>query len=62
MSSNFNAKGDIYVFVDECHRTQTGRLHNAMTALHPDATFIGFTGTPLLKKYLLNKSVNPLEK
>ena len=50
LSSNFIAKGDIYVFVDECHRTQSGRLHNAMTTLLPDATFIGFTGTPLLKK------------
>ncbi len=50
VSSNFNAKGDIYVFVDECHRTQSGQLHKAMTALLPDATFIGFTGTPLLKK------------
>lgn len=50
LSSNFSAEGDIYVFVDECHRTQSGKLHNAMTALLPHATFIGFTGTPLLKK------------
>ena len=27
---NFVAKGDFYVFVDECHRTQSGDLHNAM--------------------------------
>ena len=46
---NFKAKGDIYVFVDECHRTQSGDLHKAMTALLPNAVFIGFTGTPLLK-------------
>ncbi|MFM2050827.1 MAG: hypothetical protein RL682_1318, partial [Pseudomonadota bacterium] len=45
----FKAKGDIYVFVDECHRTQSGDLHRAMTALLPNAVFIGFTGTPLLK-------------
>ena len=50
LSSNFSAKGDIYVFVDECHRTQSGKLHSAMTTLLPHATFIGFTGTPLLKK------------
>jgi len=50
LSSNFSAKGDIYVFVDECHHTQSGQLHNAMTTLLPNATFIGFTGTPLLKK------------
>jgi type I restriction enzyme, R subunit len=42
--------GEIFVFVDECHRTQSGKLHRTMSALMPTATFIGFTGTPLLKK------------
>ena len=46
---DFKAKGDIHVFVDECHRTQSGDLHKAMKALLPNAIFIGFTGTPLLK-------------
>ena len=41
--------GDIFVFVDECHRSQSGKLHTAMNALLPGATLIGFTGTPLLK-------------
>jgi len=45
----FKAKGDIYVFVDECHRTQSGELHAAMKTILPNAMFIGFTGTPLLK-------------
>ena len=27
---NFHAKGEIFVFVDECHRTQSGKLHEAM--------------------------------
>jgi type I restriction enzyme R subunit len=45
----FQAKGDLYVFVDECHRTQSGDLHKAMNAVLPNAVFIGFTGTPLLK-------------
>ncbi len=49
MMSNFKAKGDIYVFVDECHRTQSNKLHNAMKKVLPNALFIGFTGTPLLK-------------
>lgn len=49
MMSNFQAKGDIYVFVDECHRTQSGKLHSAMKKILPNALFIGFTGTPLLK-------------
>ena len=42
--------GEIFVFVDECHRTQSGRLHRVMKAMLPNAVFIGFTGTPLLKK------------
>ncbi len=47
--TDFKAKGDIYVFVDECHRTQSGKLHEAMKGFLPNALFIGFTGTPLLK-------------
>ncbi|MGI8412826.1 MAG: type I restriction endonuclease subunit R [Solirubrobacteraceae bacterium] len=46
---DFRAKGNIFVFVDEAHRTQSGKMHDAMTALLPGAMFIGFTGTPLLK-------------
>jgi len=42
--------GEIFVFVDECHRTQSGKLHRVMKAMMPNAAFIGFTGTPLLKK------------
>jgi len=42
--------GELYVFVDECHRTQSGKLHRVMKAMMPNAVFIGFTGTPLLKK------------
>lgn len=47
--SDFKAKGDVYVFVDECHRTQSGKLHEAMKQFIPEALFMGFTGTPLLK-------------
>lgn len=46
---DFRAKGNIFVFVDEAHRTQSGAMHDAMKALMPGAMFIGFTGTPLLK-------------
>ncbi|QRN82039.1 HsdR family type I site-specific deoxyribonuclease [Chloroflexota bacterium] len=42
--------GEIFVFVDECHRTQSNKLHRFMKATMPNAVFIGFTGTPLLKK------------
>ena len=40
--------GQLFVFVDECHRTQSGKLHKVMKAMLPGAVFIGFTGTPLL--------------
>ena len=49
LPTNFKAKGNLFVFVDECHRTQSGELHEAMKAILPDAVFIRFTGTPLLK-------------
>lgn len=49
-SSPSRAVGELFVFVDECHRTQSGKLHKVMKALLPNALFIGFTGTPLLKK------------
>lgn len=42
--------GELFVFVDECHRTQGGRLNRVMKAMMPNAVLIGFTGTPLLKK------------
>ena len=45
----FWPKGTIFVYVDECHRTNSGDLHDAMKAILPGAVFIGFTGTPLLK-------------
>ncbi|MDP9340542.1 MAG: HsdR family type I site-specific deoxyribonuclease [Actinomycetota bacterium] len=45
----FAAKGNIFVFIDEAHRTQSGKMHAAMKALLPGAMFIGFTGTPLLR-------------
>ena len=50
--NHFSVKGDnIFVFVDECHRTQSGRLHEAMRAIMgKEVMLIGFTGTPLLKK------------
>ncbi len=49
LPANFKAKGDLHVFVDECHRTQSGDMHKAMKAILPNAIFVGFTGTPLLK-------------
>lgn len=42
--------GRFYVFVDECHRTQGGDMNQQMKRWLEGAIFIGFTGTPLLKK------------
>jgi type I restriction enzyme R subunit len=55
---NEGADGDrnIFVLVDESHRTQTGRygghsqFATKMRRLLPQACYLGFTGTPLLKK------------
>ncbi|XKK40082.1 HsdR family type I site-specific deoxyribonuclease [Nocardiopsis sp. ARC36] len=47
---DFSVKGNLFVFVDEAHRTQSGMMHDAMKDLLPGAMFVGFTGTPLLKK------------
>ncbi len=45
---------NIFLLVDESHRTQSGQLHNFMVDVLPNATKIGFTGTPLLKKDKFN--------
>ena len=50
LTTNFQPKGNLFIFVDECHRTQSGKLHTAMKAILPNALFIGFTGTPLLQQ------------
>lgn len=49
LPADFKAKGNIIAFIDECHRTNSGKLHEAVKVLMPDALLIGFTGTPLLK-------------
>ena len=45
-----NTVGELFVFVDECHRSESGKMHKAMKAILKNSVFIGFTGTPLLKK------------
>jgi type I restriction enzyme R subunit len=50
LPENFKAKGNIFVFVDECHRTHGGYMHEAMRKIMgDDVMLIGFSGTPLLK-------------
>ena len=47
MPANANTRKNIYVLVDEAHRTTAGDLGNYLLASMPNATFIGFTGTPI---------------
>ncbi len=49
LPKDYKAKGNIIAFIDECHRTNSGKLHEAVKQLMPNAVLIGFTGTPLLK-------------
>ena len=41
---------NIFILVDESHRTQEGDLNKAMKKVFPSAFYLGFTGTPLMKK------------
>ena len=41
---------NIFVLVDESHRSQYGRTHAKMKKVLPNACYLGFTGTPLMKK------------
>lgn len=41
---------EIFALVDESHRTQYGELHMKMKQVFPNACYLGFTGTPLMKK------------
>jgi type I restriction enzyme R subunit len=43
-------QGRFYVFVDECHRSQGGDMNRQMKRWLENAIFVGFTGTPLLRK------------
>ena len=44
-----NTSRDLFVLVDESHRTNYGSLATKMRTVFPNACYIGFTGTPLLK-------------
>jgi type I restriction enzyme R subunit len=44
-----NTRDNIYVFIDEAHRSVARDLGSYMMAAVPNATIIGFTGTPIAK-------------
>ena len=45
--ANINTRKEVTVLVDEAHRTTGGDLGNYLMAALPNATYIGFTGTPI---------------
>jgi len=47
--ANVNTRKNIFVLVDEAHRTTGGKLGNYLMGALPNATYIGFTGTPIDK-------------
>ncbi len=49
MPENINTRENIFILVDEAHRTTGGKLGDYMTGALPNATYIGFTGTPIDK-------------
>ena len=44
-----NARENIYVFIDEAHRSVARELGTYLMAALPDATIVGFTGTPIAR-------------
>lgn len=49
MPANINTRSNIYVLIDEAHRTTGGDLGTFLMAGLPNATYLGFTGTPVDK-------------
>lgn len=47
MPADMNSRSNIYILIDEAHRTTGGDLGNYLMAGLPNATFVGFTGTPI---------------
>ena len=45
-----NLSRDVFVLVDESHRSNYGLMSTKMRSVFPNACYIGFTGTPLMKK------------
>jgi type I restriction enzyme, R subunit len=71
LPAQVNQRQSIYVLIDEAHRTTGGDLGNFLMAGLPNATFIGFTGTPIdktdqgkgtFKTFNLDEDGNPIDK
>ena len=53
----YSERDDIIVMSDEAHRTQAGKFARNMRLALPNASFIGFTGTPLFKHDHLTRRI-----
>jgi len=53
----YSERDDIIVISDEAHRTQAGKFARNMRLALPNASFIGFTGTPLFKHDELTRRI-----
>ena len=49
MPADINTRDNVFVLVDEAHRTTGGTLGNFLMGALPNATYVGFTGTPIDK-------------
>ena len=49
MPANINTRDNVFVLIDEAHRTTMGDLGNYLMSALPNATYFGFTGTPIDK-------------
>jgi type I restriction enzyme, R subunit len=57
VAAPYSVRDDIIVVSDEAHRTQAGKFARNMRLALPNASFIGFTGTPLFKHDELTKRI-----
>ena len=57
MTEPYSERDDIIVISDEAHRTQAGKFARNMRLALPNASFIGFTGTPLFKHDQLTRRI-----
>ena len=56
----YNPSDDMIVLVDEGHRSQSGENHERMRQALPNAVYIAFTGTPLLKQDKTTNKFGPI--
>lgn len=49
-----NDSPNIFVMIDEAHRSQYGEMHQYMKSVFPNACYLGFTGTPLMTQDKMN--------